>query len=71
MTLLEDTAPGADGLVVQRCGLWAYNSIAVVSGDEACVGASCASLPTTSRSPTRPTPSRRASTTAYRNFGNG
>ncbi len=36
MTLLVDTAPGADGLVVQRCSLWGYNSIGVVSGDEAC-----------------------------------
>ncbi len=36
MTLLVDTAPGADGLVVQRCGLWGYNAIGVVSGDEAC-----------------------------------
>lgn len=36
MTLLVDTAAGADGLVVQRCGLWGYNSIGVVSGDEAC-----------------------------------
>jgi len=36
MTLLLDTAPGSDGLVVQRCGLWGYNSIGVVSGMEAC-----------------------------------
>ena len=36
MTLLLDTAPGSDGLVVQRCGLWGYNSIGVVSGREAC-----------------------------------
>ena len=36
MTLLVDTAPGADGLVVQRCSLWGYNSIGVVSGGEAC-----------------------------------
>ncbi len=36
MTLLVDTPPGAEGLVVQRCGLWGYNSIGVVSGDEAC-----------------------------------
>ena len=36
MTLLRDTPPGADGLVVQRCGLWGYNAIGVVSGEEAC-----------------------------------
>ncbi|QDV06547.1 Hydroxyacylglutathione hydrolase [Planctomycetes bacterium Poly30] len=35
MTLLVDTAAGADGLVVQRCQLWGYNAIGVVSGDEA------------------------------------
>lgn len=35
MTLLIDTPHGADGLVVQRCALWGYNAIGVVSGDEA------------------------------------
>ncbi len=35
MTLLMDTPPGENGLVVQRCGLWGYNAIGVVSGDEA------------------------------------
>ncbi|MEM8711801.1 MAG: MBL fold metallo-hydrolase [Planctomycetota bacterium] len=35
MTLLLDTPPGEDGVVVQRCGLWGYNAIGVVSGDEA------------------------------------
>ena len=36
MTLLLDTPAGEDGLVVQRCELWGYNAIGVVSGDEAC-----------------------------------
>ena len=36
MTLLLDTPAGENGLVVQRCGLWGYNAIGVVSGDEAC-----------------------------------
>lgn len=36
MTLLLDTPPGEDGLVVLRCGLWGYNAIGIVSGDEAC-----------------------------------
>jgi glyoxylase-like metal-dependent hydrolase (beta-lactamase superfamily II) len=36
MTLLLDTPPGEDGLVVLRCGLWGYNAIGVVSGNEAC-----------------------------------
>ncbi|MFT5731778.1 MAG: glyoxylase-like metal-dependent hydrolase (beta-lactamase superfamily II) [Planctomycetota bacterium] len=35
MTLLLDTPMGEDGLVVQRCSLWGYNAIGVVSGDEA------------------------------------
>lgn len=35
MTLLVDTPPGENGLVVQRCELWGYNAIGVVSGDEA------------------------------------
>jgi glyoxylase-like metal-dependent hydrolase (beta-lactamase superfamily II) len=35
MTLLVDTPPGESGLVVQRCELWGYNAIGVVSGDEA------------------------------------
>ncbi|MEM6567612.1 MAG: MBL fold metallo-hydrolase [Planctomycetota bacterium] len=37
MTFLRTAAAGEDGLVVQRCDLWGYNSIGVVSGDEACV----------------------------------
>jgi len=37
MTLLLDTPPGENGLIVQRCDLWNYNAIGVVSGDEACV----------------------------------
>ena len=35
MSLLIDTPHGASGLVVQRCELWGYNAIGVVSGDEA------------------------------------
>lgn len=35
MTLLVDTPAGEDGLIVQRCSLWGYNAIGVVSGDEA------------------------------------
>ena len=35
MTLLIDTPPGASGLVVQRCSLWGYNAIGVVSEDAA------------------------------------
>ena len=35
MTLLMETPAGDDGLIVQRCGLWGYNAIGVVSGDVA------------------------------------
>ncbi|MEM9381724.1 MAG: MBL fold metallo-hydrolase [Planctomycetota bacterium] len=37
MTFLRTARAGEDGLVVQRCDLWGYNSIGVVSGSEACV----------------------------------
>jgi len=37
MTLLVDTPPGEDGLLVQRSAHWNYNAIAVASGDEAVV----------------------------------
>ncbi len=35
MTLLIDTPVGESGLVVQRCDLWGYNAIGIVSGDAA------------------------------------
>lgn len=35
MTMLIETAPGENGLVVNRCDLWGYNAIGVVSKDEA------------------------------------
>lgn len=37
MTLLVDTPPGEDGLLVQRSAHWKYNAIAVASEDEAVV----------------------------------
>ena len=37
MKFLREVPPGGEGLVVLRCDHWGYNSIGVVSGDEACV----------------------------------
>lgn len=37
MKFLREVPPGGEGLVVLRCDHWGYNSIGVVSEDEACV----------------------------------
>lgn len=37
MTFLREVPPGGEGIVVLRCEHWGYNSIGIVSEDEACV----------------------------------